>query len=150
MQIMQLHDRTASISTHSTTAAVHSTTGSCGLHIHVLEHLHSATAHWDGRPVANPNRHATWHASFGGDVTELKPLTALTSIATAAHCWCALLHIAVSCVPCQVVIMGDGQATQNDFIVKPNVRKVRRPGAAAVPVLLLNTELLQRWWSLHA
>jgi hypothetical protein len=29
------------------------------------------------------------------------------------------------CAAHQVVIMGDGQATQNDFIVKPNVRKVR-------------------------
>ncbi|WIA33794.1 hypothetical protein OEZ86_006907 [Tetradesmus obliquus] len=32
----------------------------------------------------------------------------------------------------EVVIMGDGQATQNDFVVKPNVRKVRRIGPSAV------------------
>ncbi|KAF6258404.1 nucleophile aminohydrolase [Scenedesmus sp. NREL 46B-D3] len=32
----------------------------------------------------------------------------------------------------EVVIIGDGQATQNDFIVKPNVRKVRRIGPSAV------------------
>lgn len=31
----------------------------------------------------------------------------------------------LACCPHQVVIMGDGQATQNDFVVKPNVRKVR-------------------------
>jgi hypothetical protein len=35
----------------------------------------------------------------------------------------------------QVVIMGDGQATQNDFIVKPNVRKVR-PAAGVHTVRL--------------
>lgn len=28
--------------------------------------------------------------------------------------------------------MGDGQATQNDFIVKPNVKKVRRIGESAI------------------
>ncbi|KAF8060076.1 hslV [Scenedesmus sp. PABB004] len=32
----------------------------------------------------------------------------------------------------EVVIMGDGQATQGDFIVKSNVKKVRRVGATAV------------------
>jgi ATP-dependent protease HslVU (ClpYQ) peptidase subunit len=43
------------------------------------------------------------------------------------------LTAAFSCmVLAQVVIMGDGQATQNDFIVKPNVRKVRRIGPSAV------------------
>jgi hypothetical protein len=39
---------------------------------------------------------------------------------------CCLLHLLMYCCPCaQVVIMGDGQATQGDFVVKPNVKKVR-------------------------
>ncbi len=33
---------------------------------------------------------------------------------------------------CKVVLIGDGQATQNDFIVKPNVRKVRQIGEGVV------------------
>jgi hypothetical protein len=37
-----------------------------------------------------------------------------------------LLRLLLWCVCAQVVIMGDGQATQGDFVVKPNVKKVRQ------------------------
>lgn len=32
----------------------------------------------------------------------------------------------------QVVVIGDGQATQNDFVVKANVTKVRRIGDTVI------------------